>query len=345
LVVAALVVVVAFVALQASGALAGCPACMVTFNTPSIYRPASGEAGAIANLFTFILVTAGIIFVVVEGLLLFAVLRFRNRPPESAVQFHGNTRLEVAWTMAPAVILAVLMGFTLRTMGQVRAVSAENVLHVTAVGHQWWWEFRYPDLGIVTANEMVVPEDTIIEVAVESVDVEHGFWVPELFGKVDAVPGYTTRVRFTPHSASNHYYGGQCTQFCGEQHAQMRFGVIVRTQAEFEAWAANQQQPAVEAADEAAARGRELFLAPANQCIGCHAIQGTNAVGVTGPNLTHLASRSFIAGAILPRTTANLEAWVHDTQSIKPGVIMPSFRDTLTPEQVSDIVAYLNTLQ
>jgi cytochrome c oxidase subunit II len=183
-------------------------------------------------------------------------------------------------------------------------------------------------------------------VSVESVDVEHGFWVPELFGKVDAVPGYTTRVRFTPTEAGNHYYGGQCTQFCGEQHAQMRFGVIVRTDAEFQAWAANQQQEAAaEAADEAAARGQALVLDPANQCIGCHAIQGTGAVGVTGPNLTHLASRSFIAGAVLPRTTQNLEAWVYDAQSIKPGVIMPSFRDKLTPEQVSDIVAYLNTLQ
>jgi cytochrome c oxidase subunit 2 len=219
-------------------------------------------------------------------------------------------------------------------------------MHVTAIGHQWWWEFRYPDLQIVTANELVVPENTIIEVAIESNDVEHGFWVPELFGKVDAVPGYTTRVRFTPDAAGNHYYGGQCTQFCGEQHAQMRFGVIVRTQAEFQGWAANQQQPAAaEVTDPAAARGQALFFDPNNQCVGCHAIQGTNAVGVTGPNLTHLATRSFIAGAILPRNAASLEAWVHDTQSIKPGVVMPSFKDKLSPEQVSDIVAYLNTLQ
>ncbi len=344
--VAALAVVVGYLALAASGALAGCPSCMVSFHTPSIFEPASGETAAIANLFTFILVTAGIIFVLVEGLLLVAVLRFRNRPPESAVQFHGNTKLEVAWTMAPAVILAVLMGFTLRTMGQVRAVSAENVLHVTAVGHQWWWEFRYPEQNIVTANELVVPANTIIEVSVESVDVEHGFWVPELFGKVDAIPGYTTRVRFTPTQAGNQYYGGQCTQFCGDQHAQMRFGVIVRTAADFQAWASGQQQePPAEVADEAAARGQALFFEPTNQCIGCHAIQGTAAVGATGPNLTHLASRSFIAGAVLPRTDTNLRAWVHDAQSIKPGVIMPSFRDKFTVEQVNDLVAYLNTLR
>jgi cytochrome c oxidase subunit II len=344
LVIATLLVVGGYLALAASGALAGCPACMVSFNTPSMYQTDSNESAAIANLFTFILITAGIIFVAVEGMLLFAVLRFRNRPPESAVQFHGNTKLEVAWTMAPGVILAVLMGFTLRTMGQVRAVTNENVLHVTAVGHQWWWEFRYPELNIVTANELVVPVNTVIEVSIESVDVEHGFWVPELFGKVDAIPGYTTRVRFTPTEARSQYYGGQCTQFCGVQHAQMRFGVIVRTQAEFQAWAAGQQNPAAEATGDAAA-GQALFFEPSSQCIGCHAIQGTAAVGVTGPNLTHLASRSFIAGAVLPRTDTNLAAWVHDAQSIKPGVIMPSFKDKFTGEQVADLVAYLNTLQ
>ncbi len=343
LIVAALVVAGAYVALQASGALAGCPSCMVTFNTPSIYNTNSGESAAIANLFTFILVTAGIIFVLVEGMLLLAVLRFRNRPPESAVQFHGNTKLEVAWTMAPGIILAVLMGFTLRTMGEVRAVTSENVLHVTAVGHQWWWEFRYPELDIVTANELVVPANTVIEVAIESVDVEHGFWVPELFGKVDAIPGYTTRVRFTPTQADNRYYGGQCTQFCGVQHAQMRFGVIVRTEADFQAWAAGQQNPPAAELSDSAAAGQALFMQSA--CIGCHTIQDTNAVGVTGPNLTHLASRSFIAGAVLPRSTANVRAWVHDAQSIKPGNQMPSLADTFTDEQLDDLVAYLDSLE
>ena len=346
LVIGAVALVAAYVVLQSRGAFAGCPSCMVTFNTPSIYNPASGESAAIADLFTFILVVAGIIFVLVEGMLLLAVLRFRNRPPESAVQFHGNTKLEVAWTMAPAVILAVLMGFTLRTMGQVKAVTADNVMHVTAVGHQWWWEFRYPELGIVTANELIVPVNTVIEVSVESQDVVHGFWAPELFGKVDAVPGYTTRVRFTPTEAGSQYYGGQCTQFCGIQHAQMRFGVIVRTQADFQAWASNQQQePALDALTGDAAAGKALFYEPTSQCMACHAIQGSNAVGATGPNLTHLASRSFIAGGLLPRTTENLQAWVHDAPGLKPGIVMPSFLDKFTDQQVADIVAFLNTLQ
>ena len=317
------------------------PDCMISFPVPSIARPASNEAAKINGLFNFILIAAGIVFVLVESMLLFTVLRHRNRPPQSAVQFHGNTKLEIAWTAAPAVILAVVMGATLQTMGQVRAVTSENVLRVTAVGHQWWWEFRYPDLGIVTANEMIVPVNTVIEVALESVDVEHGFWAPELFGKMDAVPGYTNRVRFTPTVVRNDYFGGQCTQFCGVQHAQMRFGIVVRSAAEFQAWAAQMQQPAAEDLTGDAAAGRELFLS--SQCVACHTIEGTTALGQVGPNLTHLASRGFIAGAVLPNTPSNLQAWIADPQAIKPGNLMPDLG--LTDQQVTDLVAYLTTLR
>lgn len=351
-VLAAVVLVTVIVAVPAARAIAQntlvapCPPfCMVTFNTPSMFNPASLETVQIRGLFVFILVTAGIIFVLVEGMLFFAVFRFRNRPPESAMQFHGNTKLELAWTAAPAVILAVLLGFTLQTMGQVKAVASTNVLNVKAIGHQWWWEFRYPDKNIVTAEELVVPVNTNIEVSIESNDVEHGFWVPELFGKVDAVPGYTNRVRFTPTTASQYYYGGQCTQFCGMEHAQMRFAVVVRTADDFNDWVASQQQPAAkpETLTGDAAAGQKLFASL--PCIGCHTINGTNAAGVVGPNLTHLASRGFIAGGVLHNTTAELSAWVKDAQSIKPGNTMPSFKDQLTDAQVSQIVAYLNTLK
>jgi len=227
--------------------------------------------------------------------------------PEAAMQFHGNTKLEMAWTAAPAVILAVLLGFTFQTMAQVKAVASDNVMHVKAIGHQWWWEFRYPDLNIITANVLVVPVNTIIEVAVESTDVEHGFWVPELFGKVDAVPGYTNRVRFTPTEARD-YFGGQCTQFCGIQHAQMRMAVTVMAGRDFQAWASNQQQPSAkpETLTGDAIAGQELFASQA--CVGCHTINGTAASGVTGPNLTHLMSRGFIAGGVLANTPDNLHA-------------------------------------
>ncbi len=318
---------------------------MVTFSTPSIFNPASLETVQIRDLFNFILVTAGIIFVLVEGLLFFAVFRFRNRPPEAAMQFHGNTKLELAWTAAPAVILAVLLGFTLQTMGQVKAVSANNVLNVKAIGHQWWWEFRYPDQQIVTAEELVVPVNTNIVVSLESNDVEHGFWVPELFGKVDAVPGYTNRVNFTPTTASQYYYGGQCTQFCGLEHAQMRFAVVVRSADDFTNWVAYQKQPAAkpETLTGDAAAGQKLFASL--PCVGCHTISGTTAAGVVGPNLTHVASRGFIAGGALANTPEQLGAWIKDAQAVKPGNTMPSFKDQLTDAQVGQIVAYLETLK
>jgi cytochrome c oxidase subunit 2 len=232
-------------------------------------------------------------------------------------------------------------------MGEVKAVTGENVLQVKAIGHRWWWEFQYPELGIVTANEMVVPVNTVVEVAVESADVEHGFWAPELFGKVDAVPGYTTRVRFTATAIRNDYFGGQCTQFCGIQHAQMRFGIVVRSAAEFQNWAALMQRPAPgpETLTGNAAAGRELFLAPTSQCIGCHTVAGTPAVGVTGPNLTHLANRGFIAGGILANNPQTLQAWVTNAPGMKPGTVMPRFADVFTPQQVNDLVAYLTTLR
>jgi len=319
------------------------PFCMVSFSTPSMFNPASIEAAEIRGLFNFILVLAAIIFVVVEGLLFFAVFRFRNRPPEAAMQFHGNTKLELAWTAAPAIILAVLLGFTLQTMGQVKAVASTNVLNVKAIGHQWWWEFRYPDQNIITAEELVVPVNTNIEVSVESNDVEHGFWVPELFGKVDAVPGYTNRVRFTPTTASQYYYGGQCTQFCGLQHAQMRFAVVVRTADDFKNWVVYQQQPAAkpETLTGDASEGQKLFASL--PCIGCHTINGAAGVGVVGPNLTHVASRGFIAGGVLRNSPEELRAWIKDPQSVKPGNDMPTLG--LTDTQVTQLVAYLSTLK
>lgn len=321
-----------------------CAQCPVTFRTPSIFAPNSTEAAQIVNLFNFILIIAAVIFVLVEGLLIFAVVRYGNRKPEQALQIHGNTKLEIAWTATPAIILAVLMGFTLQTMNQVKALPlpTDTVVKVTAIGHQWWWEFRYPDLGIVTANELVVPLGSVIEVSVESVDVEHGFWAPELFGKVDAVPGYITRVKFTPTRTGT--FGGQCTQFCGTQHAQMRFSVIVVGESDFQAWAANQQQPPIAATGGDAKAGEDYFLNDTTAtCKACHTLNGTVAAGTTGPNLTHLASRQFIAGGVLMNSPENLTAWLHDPQAIKSGSLMRIA--PLDDTTINNLVAYLTTLK
>jgi cytochrome c oxidase subunit 2 len=329
---------------QSRPSLAACPPeCPYTFSVPTIFAPASDETSRIRSLFQMIIAIAAVVFVLVEGVLVYTVLKYRNRPPETAVQLHGNNKLELAWTAAPAVILAVIMGFTFRTMAQVKGPATGQVLNVKAIGQQYWWAFEYPRLEIVTASELVVPLGATVEVEIESVDVEHGLWAPELFGKVDAVPGYTTRLRFTPQEVGRQEYGGQCTQYCGTQHAQMRFSVIVLPSDEFWAWAANQREPAVEpAAGSAAERGKAAFLNTANLCTSCHTINGTAAAGKVGPNLTHLANRSYIAGGVLTLSEQNLHTWLRDPQAVKPGNKMAVKLDKQT---VQDLVAYLITLK
>ncbi|MBI3242998.1 MAG: cytochrome c oxidase subunit II [Chloroflexi bacterium] len=317
-----------------------CTTCPVSFDTPSVLDPASDYAAESAKLFWFVFWIATGVFVLVETLLIVAVFRFRNRPASEAVQIHGNTKLEILWTSIPALILVVLLGFTLRSMAVIRAPVKGEPLKVVAVGHQWWWEFQYPDLGVITANQMIVPVGQPIEMELRSVDVQHGFWAPQLFGKMDAVPGRTNRMSFTVTEAGE--YGAQCTQMCGEQHAQMRFQIIATPAGEFQTWAAGQQQVPPPPEGEAAVRGQEIFLL---RCSACHTVGGTVAAGRVGPNLTHVSGRDFIAGGIMPRTDDNLRQWVQNAPSFKPGTLMPDFSIILSPQDMTDIVAYLSTLK
>jgi cytochrome c oxidase subunit 2 len=250
------VLLLAALALPLSGALAQdaqpgdqvCPPrCPASFGLASLFTSAPNEASSITALYDLILVAAGVTFVLVEGALLYTVLRFR-RPPELAQPFQANPKLEVAWTAAPALILVVLMGFTVRTMGEGRAAGGSgNVVRLTAIGQQGGWEFRYPDLDpqVITHNELVVPVGSTVEVALEARDGVRGFWAPELFGSVEAAPGSTARLKFTPTTPGA--YAGQCTYDCGPQHASMRFRVVVLPAAEFRAWVANAQRAAAPA--------------------------------------------------------------------------------------------------
>ncbi len=328
------------------------PACPYTFpNVPSTLAPESTEASQIADLFWLIFGIATVIFVLVEGVLLWTVLKFKNRPAEQALQIHGNTKLEIAWTAAPALILVGVMGLTFRTMVDVRAPASSNYITVNAVAQQFWWAFKYPEFttadgarAVVTASELVVPVDTVIEVRLESKDVEHGFWVPELFGKMDAIPGYLNQMKFTPHTVGT-FYAGQCTQYCGTQHAQMRFAVKVVTQAEFEAWIQHQLTPAVEpAAGSPAEAGKAAFLEAKNGCIACHVVEGGGGVGLVGPNLTHVGERRFLAGGIIENTPENLARWLASPQTVKPGskMVLPTKLDDAT---IQSLVAYLESLK
>lgn len=296
---------------------------------------------------TFFLAAA--VFVIVEGFLVFTLVKFRHRPGREASQFHGNTKLEIILTLIPATILAGIAIPTVKTIFDL-AEKPAGAMEITVVGHQFWWEFRYPGMGadgadLVTANELHIPTGQEVYLQLEGLpgDVNHSFWVPRLAGTQDVIPGQENHVLIRADEADT--YWGQCKEFCGLSHANMRQRVIAQSPADFQTWLAEQQRPAADPSAADAIAGQKALLGA--QCVGCHLIQGTDAVGNIGPNLTHLASRSMFAGAMLELNEENLLKWVADAPSVKPGSRMPSgVKDMgLSQQDVQDIVAYLLTLK
>ncbi|MHB1160987.1 MAG: cytochrome c oxidase subunit II [Chloroflexota bacterium] len=324
-------------------ALAGCQ------DAPAaIFRPESTGAAAIHDLSVYLLAIAAIVLVGVEATLLVAILRFRNRPEEMAVQTHGNPRLETGWTVATAVAVFVILGMTIKTMGEATSVPASALPEISAfpgdtvvlrvVGYQWWWRFEYPQSNVVTANEVHIPVGRPIKLQLESADVIHSFWVPRLGGKTDTVPGqinYANLLATTPGT-----YEGECGEFCGAQHARMGFKVIAEPVAEFSAWIKSQQALAAQPATEARKAGEQAFQ---QSCGGCHAVAGTGAGGTSGPDLTHFGSRLSLGANTLPNTPENLTKWIADPQEVKPGNLMPTVK--LDKATVDQLVAYLEDLK
>ena len=286
------------------------------------------------------------VFFAVEGLLLYILYRYRERrgqEGELPVQTHGHTRLEVMWTIAPAVLLA---GLAFPTIDAIVDLSRrpDNALEVRVIAHQWWFEFRYPgpnNTEIITANEMHIPVGRRVMLTIEASDVIHSFWVPNLAGKQDAVPGHRNDLWLSAREPG--VYSGQCAEFCGESHAVMRFLVIADPPDVFDRWLADQARPATRPTSGSAARGEEVFLG--NACIGCHAIGGTNAQGRTAPDLTHFGSRSTIAANRLPNTPEELERWIRNAPAVKPGAKMPVWEGVLSDEDIRAIVDYLESLK
>ncbi len=306
----------------------------------SALDPASDFAWKLQHLFEGIFLWAVVVFVLVEGALIVAILRFRERPggptPKAT---HGNTVLEIAWTLAPAVVLVLIAIPTVRVIWDVDRPARGESLVVEAIGHQWWWEFRYPELGIVTANELHIPVGVQVDVRLTSADVIHSFWFPRLGGKRDVIPGHETQIWFTADSAG--LYLGQCAEFCGLSHALMKMQLVAESPVEFEAWVEHQKSDALVADSAAFADGSQAFMQ--GGCIACHAVRGTIAQGVLGPDLTHVGSRRRIAAGILENTPANMERWIKNSRGVKPGSLMvvPELDD----ETVSRIVAYLQSLK
>ena len=314
--------------------------------TPSIFAPVSTPASAIRDLAMFVLGITGVIFLVVGGLGVYVLVRFRRRlgdDGQEPPQVYGSRQIEMAWTVVPLLIVAVLFLVTARYIYGIEGHRLPaDALEVTVVGHQWWWEIRYPRLGIVTANELHVPvsdpaRPTPTFVTLQSADVTHSFWIPQLAGKTDTIPNKTNRMWIEPQQPGT--YVGQCAEYCGLQHAGMLLTAVVHSRDDFTRWVATQQAPPREDGD--VQRGRALFVSLA--CSSCHTVQGTPANGVFGPDLTHLMSRSTLGAGVIPNSPENLRRWLDNPAMLKPGALMPAMK--LSPEDLKDVTAYLLTLR
>ncbi len=403
----------------------------------------------VGTLFKILIYLGTAVFIFVEGLLLYVLFRYRRRSESDRPEHvHGNTTLEILWTAIPALILAFIAVPTVRTIFSTQAKARGDALQVEVIGHQWWWEFRYPQYKVTTADELYLPVGRTVNFSLKTQDVLHSFWVPQLGGKRDLITNHTNFLWFTPDSIGVAALNGMCVEYCGASHANMRFKTFTVTPAEFEQWAAHQASPAAYGAiapaapagaapatgaapaatpavatadttkrgasvpaapgapaqvaadtDAAAAtvqqagyvaypreklpawtipktptpagltfntalvgnadRGLKLLSTGQGGCVGCHMIAGNPVMmGVIGPNLTHVASRTTIAAGLYPNDAKHLALWIKNARMMKPGVIMPTLGKGqydpvtkavvpmgLTDEQIADIVAYLQALK
>src|SRR6202790_1069393 len=308
----------------------------------NIFAPASTQAQAIFGLSIFVLAVTAAIFVVVFTLLAYAVVKFRKRKNEDGHEPHevyGSNQVEVAWTLIPILIVVALFMATARVIADIQKASpSANAVEVVAVGHQFWWEYRYPGLHVVTANELHVPvsapqHPTPTFIKLLSADTDHSFWVPRLAGKTDLIPNHPNSMWIDPHETG--IYLGQCAQYCGTQHAKMLLRVYVQPRDDFDRWIQEQRRPAL--VQDAVSRGQRIFETTA--CINCHTVVGTIANGRFGPDLTHLMSRDTIAAGAATNTPENLRLWVRNPEAIKPGCLMPAMQ--LHNQDLDALTAYL----
>jgi cytochrome c oxidase subunit 2 len=304
-----------------------------------VLHPDSPQARSIFDLGVVSGVVFAMIFVVVVGIIVYALMRFRWREGEpDPHQLAGNRTIELVWTAIPCVIVVVLFALTARTMS-VSDPPPAPAPDVVVVGHQWWWEVHYPNANVVVANEMHIPVGRALSVRLDSADVLHEFWVPELARKITTVPGHPNHIWLEADAPGT--YLGVCSEYCGTEHAWMHVLVVAEPQAEFDAWVHAQLQPAARPIGDEAAKGLALFLQ--TSCVSCHAINGTTAVARVGPDLTHFASRRQLGAGRADNTPENLRRWLANPQRVKPGVMMPDFK--FTDEQLTQLVAYFETLQ
>jgi cytochrome c oxidase subunit 2 len=330
--------------------LAHSPSLLTNASPTDIFAPAASPARLIFGNAMFVLGLTGGIFVVVGGLMVWVVVRYRSRPTDDnsePVQIYGSNQIELSWTVIPILLVLMLFLTTARVILATESIpKPAGALDVTVVGHQFWWEYRYPSLGIVTANELHIPvsdskHSTPVYLKMSSADVDHSYWVPRLAGKMDLIPNRVNTMWMDPQAQG--LYLGQCAQYCGTQHAKMLLRVYADTPAEFAAWVKREQAPSAPSSSLTPEQlaGKSVF--EHNACMNCHAIAGTGAKGLFGPDLTHMASRDTLGSGAFANTPENLKRWIEDPNSLKPGALMPAMH--LSDKDVSAVTAYLDTLR
>lgn len=313
--------------------------------TPTFLNPNSSVAADEATLYNELLWEAVGVFAIVAGILIWILIRDHGRSPKDVQipKLYLNPRKEVTWVIIPVLLVVSLDAFDfvlmLHTMNVTTAPAPQQSdVNLKVIGHRWWWEFDYPDLNIKTANELHVPVGTVVQADVTGYDVIHSFWIPQLTGKQDAIPGQINHVWFKADKVGE--FHGQCVEFCGQNHANMRIKVVVQSQKDFDAWVANQQKPAPQPQNDQQKAGYDLIAT--GVCSSCHTLNGTKGDADVGPNLTHLFSRSVFAGATLDTTPDNVRAWIKDTQAFKPGNDM---NINVSQKQLDDLMSYIVLLK
>lgn len=310
-----------------------------------VFEPQSPQAQAILDLFVMILYISAGIFAIVAGLILISLIRFRARD-DLPVQEFGSHRKEIFWLLGPVIIviwigaISAKLVLTLSALPKADPVALKQAPRIEVRGHQWFWEFRYLDADVTTSSELVIPVGEPMRIQVESNDVIHCFWVPQLARKIDAIPGWTNHIWLQADKPG--VYQGRCAEYCGTQHAWMNFQVRAVTPDEYKEWLRQQQVvPGAAPAGELAAAGKDLFLTAT--CVDCHTVRGTPAKATIGPDLTHVATRTKLGSGVLDNSPENLRSWLKNPQAHKPGCKMPNFN--LTDKQVDQLATWLESLK
>jgi cytochrome c oxidase subunit II len=308
-------------------------------NTPTAISNAGSESKRVQGVWWLAFGAGATVYAIVAGLVVFGALRRGGGDLDERRRTRERITIVMGGVIIPFLILLFFAGVTVNATAHLRRTAPSNAVQLLVHGQRWWWQVQYPALGINTANEIHVPVGQPIHITLQSDNVIHSFWVPQLAGKEDLIPGQTNEITFTVNRTGR--YRGECAEFCGVEHARMGFYVVAQTASDFTTWVAQQQQLSTMPTSDETASGERVFLREA--CAGCHTIKGTGANGTVGPDLTNVGGRLTLAAGVLPNTPGNMRRWISDPQGVKPGSLMPPV--ALSHDDLDAVAAYLESLK